>query len=178
MFQQRNKACPSISKLFIFIFLSIFMLSARALPSDRDQPIHITSDTAHLDKSTGIGVFQGNVVLTQGTSILKTNKLTLYSDKNNQLLKAVATGGNPTYQTIADPKKPPFTATGQMIQYLPPENKIILIGNAKAVQGPDTYAAPQIEYRIDKEMVISAPSKTGRTNIVIAPQTFQHPPKE
>jgi len=162
--------------LGVLAFLIILPFTASyALPSDKDQPIHITSDTAHLDKSAGIGIFQGHVVLTQGTSIVKTNKLTLYSDKNNQLLKAVATGGNPSYYTITDPKKPPFTATGDMIQYIPPENKIVLTGNAKAVQGSDTYAAPEIEYHIDKEMVISAPSKTGRTTIVINPQSFQHP---
>jgi len=173
MFQRRNKLF-----IFLFITLSASLSSVYALPSDKNKPIHITADSAHLDKSTGISVFQGHVVLTQGTNVVNSNKLTLYSDKNNHLLKAVATGGNPTYQTITDPKKPPFTATGQTIEYLPPENKIILIGNAKAVQGPNSYAAPQIEYRIDKEMVISAPSKTGRTMIVIAPQSFQHPSKE
>lgn len=178
MFQRKSKEFTRIGVILLVVFFSMYVLPAHALQSDKNQPIHITSDTAHLDKSTGISIFLGHVVLTQGTSILNTDKLMIYSGKNNQLLKVVATGGNPTYQTITDPKKPPFTATAQEIQYLPPENKIILTGNAKAVQGPNTYSAPQIVYHIDKEMVVSAPSKTGRTTIVIAPQSFQHSSKE
>jgi lipopolysaccharide export system protein LptA len=158
----------------LIFFLIIVIIPAYALPTDKDQPVHITADSAHLDKSTGVSVFQGHVKLTQGTGILVTDKLTLYSDKNNQLLKAVATGGQTTYQTITDPAKPPFVATAQMIQYLPPESKIILTGDAKAVQGPNTYAAPQIEYHIDSETVISPSSAGGRTTIEITPQTFQH----
>lgn len=171
MFQRRSNI-----NIVLYVLMGMISLisSVHALPSDNNQPVHITSDTAHLDKSTGIGIFLGHVILTQGTRILNSNKLILYSDKNNQLLKAIASGGKPTYQTITDPKKPPFTATAQVIQYLPPQNKIILIGNAKAVQGPNTYSAPRIEYSIDKEMVVSAPSKNGRTTIVIAPQSLQH----
>jgi lipopolysaccharide export system protein LptA len=151
-------------------------LSAAALPSDKNQPVSITADTAHLDKSTGISIFQGNIKLTQGSSVLNAEKLTVWMDKSNQVLKAVATGKQVNYQTLPDPNKPPFTATAQMIQYIPPQNKIILTGNAKAVQGPNTYSAPQITYQIDQETVVSSASKEGRTTIVITPQSFQ-PPK-
>src|ERR1700722_16492376 len=87
----RERACPAlvagvpegrVRGVWAFIFFMI-MSYAYALPTDKNQPVHITADTAHLDKSTGISVFQGRVKLTQGTSILTTEKLTVYLDKNN-----------------------------------------------------------------------------------------------
>jgi lipopolysaccharide export system protein LptA len=161
---------------FLFKFLIIFFFlntSLYALPSDKDQPIHIISDNAHLNKKLGNSIFIGHVKLTQGTSILTTPKLTVFTDKKNQLQKALAEGAGTTYETITDLKKPPFIATAQSIEYSPPDNKIILIGNAKTVQGSNSYSAPQIEYHIDQEMVVSPSSKQGRTTIIITPQSFK-----
>jgi lipopolysaccharide export system protein LptA len=173
MFRKKSSKFKFLNNL-LFLLLFVLILPAQALPTDKNQPVHISADKGHINKMTGVSIFQGNVVMTQGSSTLITNLLTIYSDKNNQLIKAVAEGPTTTYSTLTDVNKPPFIATADTIQYLPPQSQIILIGNAKAVQGPNSYTAPTIQYHIDQEMVISPASQLGRTTIVIQPQFFQH----
>ncbi|CAF1463863.1 unnamed protein product [Adineta steineri] len=130
------------------------------------KPINIVSDKASLMKEVGISVFEGKVKLTQGTSILLTPYLTLYTDKNNELIKAVATGAGTTYRNLADPKKPSFIARAQEIQYLPVVQQIYLKGEAKASQGKNSYSAPEISYHIDQESVMS---QGGKNMNIITP---------
>ena len=41
--------------------------AARALSTDRDQPIEIEADFAELDDSRGVTMYKGNVIVTQGS---------------------------------------------------------------------------------------------------------------
>jgi len=133
-------------------------------------PLYISADASNIDRQTGIGIFTGNVKLVRGPNTLNTPKLTLYFDKHDELIKGIAEGKGTTFQSIRDPKKPPFVATADVMQYYPATNEIYLVGNAKAVQGSNTYASPTIHYLIDKDTVVS---HKGRTTIVIEPNTLK-----
>ncbi len=41
--------------------------TAAALPEDRNQPIHLEASRGQLDQKTGVSVYEGNVVITQGS---------------------------------------------------------------------------------------------------------------
>jgi LPS export ABC transporter protein LptC len=47
------------------------------------------------------------------------------------------------------------------------------LGNARLQQGPNSYAAPKIQYYIKKHMVVSPESTRGRTTIVIQPNSLK-----
>ncbi len=49
---------------------------------------------------------------------------------------------------------------------------VTFLGNARLQQGPNSYAAPKIEYYIQKRMVVSPESRSGKTTIVIQPKTL------
>jgi lipopolysaccharide export system protein LptA len=138
------------------------------------QPIDITSASAQLIKvkETGLGttIFQRNVRLIQGNSLLVTPELTVRTDKNDQIIDSVAKGAGSTYTNKQNINKPPFVATASEIRYLPLQQEVFLVGNAKAQQGVDSYSAPQIHYHIDKESVIS---QQGRIKMVILPKSFE-----
>ena len=50
---------------------------------------------------------------------------------------------------------------------------VTFMGNAKLKQGPNSYAAPKIEYHIKQQMVVSPESSKGRTTIVIQPSSVK-----
>lgn len=56
-----------------------------ALPSDREQPIRVQADSAELDDKQGVAVYRGDVVVTQGSTKLTGNTVTLKQDKNGDI---------------------------------------------------------------------------------------------
>ncbi len=161
-----------MQKLFtiiILLLLSYVPIECLALSSDKTQPVFVESDWATLNHKTGISTYHGHVKLTQGTTVVTADNLVTYTDKHNQLLKAVATGQLASYSTLPDNSKLLFTAVALTINYYPPKGYTEFIGQAKAIQGNDTYAGPQINYDINLQIVTSPKSQQGRTSIVILP---------
>lgn len=160
----------------LFVFMLIFpLLTFADLPSDKTAKLYITSDSAELNKLTGISIFTGNVKVDHGATHVTADILTTYSDQKNQVIKAVAEGKNgrlATYQTMTDPKKPPLNAKALIIQYFPQRHYVILIGQAYAVQGTDSIQGPRLEYDLTNQLLITknVPGTSGgRTEIVIQP---------
>jgi LPS export ABC transporter protein LptC len=50
---------------------------------------------------------------------------------------------------------------------------VTFLGDAKFKQGPNSYAAPKIEYHIKQQMVVSPESSKGRTTIIIQPNSVK-----
>lgn len=66
--------------------------SAHAEKGDRDKPINLEADRVSIDDINKVQVFEGNVVMTQGTMQLRTSKLVVTQDADG-FQKGVATGG-------------------------------------------------------------------------------------
>jgi len=72
----------------IFFLGMLFAGSVLAERADRDKPVHLESDRATVEntgRSNGkdrISVFTGNVVLTQGTLVIRSDKMVVKEDAN------------------------------------------------------------------------------------------------
>lgn len=55
---------------------------AQAEKADRSKPINLESDRMHVDDANKISVFEGKVVMTQGTLTIHADKVTLRQDKD------------------------------------------------------------------------------------------------
>lgn len=171
----RRYLIPSLMFLTLFTPLTTFA----EIASDQTAKLYITSDSAELNKSTGISIFTGNVKVDHGTTHVTCDKLTTYSDKNNHVVKAVAEGENgdlATYQTMTDPQKPVLNAKAEVIQYFPQRHYVILIGQAYVIQGTDSVAGPRLEYDLKNQVLITKTipgAATGRTQIVIQPNDLK-----
>jgi lipopolysaccharide export system protein LptA len=155
--------------LLLFCFVPVI---CHALSADKQQTAHLQADSATLNHKTGISVYRGNVVLTQGTTVITANILTAYSDRHNQLIHAIATGAATkpaSYSTLPDNSKLPFTATALTIDYHPPQGHVEFIGQAKALQGQDNFAGNELDYDMNNQIVVSPPSAGNRTTIIIQP---------
>ena len=73
---------------------SILALSfaAYAEKGDREKPINLEADRVSLDDINKVQIFEGNVVMTQGTMQIRTSKLVVTQDIDG-FQKGVATGG-------------------------------------------------------------------------------------
>ena len=72
--------------------LSAVSLSVRAEKADREKPINLEADRITMDDLNKVQVFEGNVVLTQGTLQIRTSKLVVTQDDDG-FQKCVATSG-------------------------------------------------------------------------------------
>ncbi|MFN7097125.1 MAG: lipopolysaccharide transport periplasmic protein LptA [Gammaproteobacteria bacterium] len=180
--KKQKSFAQSITLLITPLLLLLFIvpkISFAEIASDQTAKLYITSDSAELNKSTGISTFTGNVKVDHGTTHVTCDKLTTYSDNQNHVVKAVAEGENgnlATYQTMTDPQKPVLNAKAEVIQYFPQRHYVILIGQAYVIQGKDSVAGPQLEYDVKNQVLITKTvpgAATGRTQIVIQPNELK-----
>ena len=83
---------PKFPYAFAALLLTAIALPAQAEKGDREKPMNIEADRMSMDDIKKIQVFEGNVIVTQGTMQLLTNKLVVTQDADG-FQKGVATGG-------------------------------------------------------------------------------------
>jgi lipopolysaccharide export system protein LptA len=172
-----------ISLCFFCLFIGCYVY---ALPNDNQEKLYIAADNADINRETGIGIYSGNVQVTRGSTELSANKLTTYSDKNNQMIKAIAEGtlnNLATYHTLTDPNSPPLVAKAVMITYFPDKHYVILDNQAEIIQGKNSIKSPHLEYDLQKQILVTKKNKDNnkeRTMIIIQPSDLKMPsnPKE
>lgn len=78
-------------------YVTAAMLTALSVPAfaekaDREKPMNLEADRISMDDIKKVQIFEGNVILTQGTLQIRTNKLVVTQDADG-FQKGVATGG-------------------------------------------------------------------------------------
>lgn len=160
----------------IFFYLALVTpFKLFALASDKQQPATMLADSLTYNKNTGIGVYTGHVQITQGTTKITANQITTYSDKNNNITKAIATGTPATYTSQTQANQPPMQATAATIQYFPDKQLVLLIGNAVVTQKQNVLKSPWISYDMKNNMIVTSNNKAAkqRTTIILQPQATQ-----
>lgn len=75
---------PDRSLALFLIGLSLlgllFPVAVRAEKADRDKPVNLEADTVFLDDAKQISTYQGNVRLTQGTLLIRADRLVVTQD--------------------------------------------------------------------------------------------------
>lgn len=143
-----------------------------ALPNDRLQIMQFQANYADINQQSQRGVYIGNVQFDQGTTHIRAARALTEGNAKNQLTKAVIKGNNETqahYWTLTATDKPPLHAYANIIYYYPARHTIELIGNARVIQGDDSFSAPKICYDTLHQHVISKNNSNNRTTIIIHP---------
>lgn len=132
--------------------LASFTMTAMALPQDAQQEMTILSDSAEYDGKAGIVIYKGNVVLTQGTMTIKSERLMII--RNGKVLeKAVAEGKPATYQQQIKADQGMTTARGNRIDYFATRKEVLFTGQAHMQQEGNEFSGKLITFDIDKERV-------------------------
>ena len=160
-------------------------VNALALPTDRDQPIHIQSDDAQLDDKQGVAVYTGSVVITQGSMKITGNKVTVTRAANGDVDVFTAVGNLAYYEQKPAVDKPIVQAYGVTIQYFASQDRIVLIDKAKVINDGNTSEGEKIVYDTVRQ-VVNAGRATGtkitaphpRIDMVIQPKKKTDQPQK
>lgn len=164
---------PELLALILAAAALLFAGTAAALPTDRNQPIHLSADRADINDHTGVSVFTGHVVLSQGSMRLWSDTLTVYHDKQDRITRMVAEGNPVRFREQPKAKGEPITGSAQRVDYDVATRVVVLEQNAQLTQGHNRFQGPRIEYDRNGDVVkaTSAGGKSGRVEITLQPKT-------
>ncbi len=159
---------------------SLLTASASALPTDRDQPITITADTAVRDEKQGFTIYRGNVHMIQGSMDIVADVLTIYHE-TEQADKIVAEGKPAKMQQRPEIGEPMVRARAEVIEYFKVEDRVHLKVNAYIFQDGSSVTGDSIDYYITEQLVRaeSQESPDGkRVQVVIEPKILREDEEE
>lgn len=169
-----NLAQPMLPALLLLVTAGM----AQALPSDRDQPVQVSANSARFNEKTGIATYSGAVVVKQGTLEIRADEIVITTDKKGAIQTTVSKGNPARYQQQPDPKKGLVTAEAQRIDYDAKNENITLTGNAKLKQDGSSFTGQTITYNSQRQQVDAKGDGTNRVQLVFPPQARDIKPKD
>lgn len=151
-------------------------LPASALDSDRQQPVELTASRAEMNQATGVGVYTGNVVLSQGTMRITADKMTVHTTPGGDLARVVAEGDNASFRQLPEGQKEYVNARAPYMEYVPQApGHVLLQGGAILTQGKNEFTGQVIRYDMQRDIVIADAGKNGdeRIRITFFPEKKQ-----
>jgi lipopolysaccharide export system protein LptA len=153
-------------------------IAGLAEKADRDKPINIEADKVSLDDKQKVSVFEGNVVLTQGTLRIMSVKLTLTEDKaGNQ--HAVAVGKPASFRQKRDNSDEYVEGFSERMEYDSKIERLEMFTGAILKRNQDEVKGNYISYDSATEYyqvlgggTPSSPSTNpgGRVSVIIKPK--------
>lgn len=155
---------PDLMIGIALLSLSLSGMSSRAMAeaADRDKPIDLEADTVKVDDSKQISTYSGNVILTQGTLVIRADKLIVRED--NQGFQHSTSLGNPTtFKQKMEGKNEYMEGSAQRIEYDGRMDKVQLYTKAWVKRGADIVHGDYIMYDANAEYaeVIGGGSQAG-----------------
>jgi lipopolysaccharide export system protein LptA len=162
-------------KAICALLLATLTLPAAALDSDRRQPVQLSARRAEMNNATGVGVYTGAVVLTQGSMRITANKMTVYTAPGGDLSRVVAEGEgeNATFRQLPEGQRQYIDARAPYMEYRPQTpGHVLLKGGAVLTQGKNEFTGEVIRYDLRQNTVIaqSAQGSDQRIRITFFPE--------
>lgn len=138
---------------WIFYIALLAAYSAHAEKADRDKPVNIESDRMTADDVKQVAVFDGRVVLTQGTILLRADRVTVRQDKQGFQF-AEATGNLARFRQKRDGVDEWIDGEAERIEYDGKVEKVELFGRARLNRDKDEVRGNYISYDARTEFVV------------------------
>ncbi|WP_428033547.1 lipopolysaccharide transport periplasmic protein LptA [Amphritea sp.] len=148
---------------------------AMAMPDDARQAIHITADSATRNDQTGITLYKGDVLLTQGTMKVTGDSIEL-RQTGTSISTIIAKGHPAEFQQRPAANKEVTHAYGEVLDYNIRTKELEITGQARISQGSDSFSGNRIVYDMNKSTVnaFSDHSIDGqRVQMIIQPKSTQ-----
>ncbi len=140
-----------LNRLFLLLFLLLLVPSSRAEKADRDKPINIDADKAEVDNAKQTSTFIGNVVVTQGTMVIRGDKMVVTQDKDGY--KHGTAYGNPaSYRQKREGLNEYVEGYGDRIVYDTRADTVDFYEHAKVKRGNDEVRGEHVTYNSNTEI--------------------------
>jgi lipopolysaccharide export system protein LptA len=175
-------ACAMAMVLSLFVFYPA--ASARAEKADRDKPVNIESDKVTVDDAKQLAVFEGNVVLTQGTLVIRGDRMEVRQDKEG-FRQGTAWGKLAYFKQKREGLDEFIEGWAERIEYDGRADKLQLFTRAVMKRSADDVRGDYISYDATTEFfqVIGGGTKAasvnnpeGRSRMVLQPKSKPKPP--
>ncbi|MDX9994326.1 MAG: lipopolysaccharide transport periplasmic protein LptA [Rhodocyclaceae bacterium] len=176
---------PLLRTLVLVVSGLLITAHAHAERADRDKPVKLEADRVTVDDVKRVHVFEGNVVLTQGTLVIRTARLIVTQDAEG-FQKGVATGGEGGLARFRQKREgidEYVDGEGERVEYDARTEKAEFFTRAYVKSGMDEVRGNFISYDglTEKYLVTSAPgakpgSPAGRVTAVIQPKNAKPAP--
>jgi len=147
----------------IIVLLSV-AVPAYAQTSDRNQPVNIDADKVTVDDRNKVHVFEGNVVLTQGTLTLKGDKIVITQDTSG-FHNGVATAGSGRMVFFRQKRASDgawVDGEAERIEYNSQDERAKLFNRAKIQSAGNLVRGHYIEYDAATENYLATDAPSGR----------------
>lgn len=163
---------PALKIILLALIIGLPALSL-GKSDDSGQPIHVEADAAELNETTGVGVYRGNVRITQGSMVLTADEVTVIAP-DRDLQKVIARSGGPgeksTFRQLTDAGEE-ITAEARRMEYEPDGNQIILLHDVVLRRAANRFTAERIVYHIDRQIVDAGdPRGEARVEMTLVPE--------
>jgi lipopolysaccharide export system protein LptA len=175
------------SRALLCCLLAALVPAAGAEKADREKPVNLEADRVTIDDAKQLAVFEGNVVLTQGTLQIRGNRMEVRQDKEG--FKNGITWGTPGNLAFFRQKREGFDeyieGWAERLEYDGRAQTMQMFSRAQITRGQDEVRGNFISYdgRTEFFQVIgggaqaSAPDNPeGRVRAVIQPKPKEPPP--
>lgn len=154
---------------------------AHAEKADREKPINLEADRVSVDDAKQISTFEGRVVLTQGTLIIRGDRMEVRQD--SQGFKTGITWGNLAYfRQKRDGYDEYIEGWAERIEYDGRADKVQMFNRASMKKGADEVRGNYISYDANTEFFqvtgSGSPTATGgngRVRAVLQPKPKEKP---
>jgi len=147
---------------------------AHAEKADREKPIQLEADTVTIDDIKKVSVYQGNLILSQGTMLVRADWVQVTQNAEG-LDKVNATGRPVAFRQKMDGSEEFIEGFADRVEFDGVTRQLELIGQARLRRGSDELRGTQISYNANTEFfkVVGQPdakTPSGRVRAVIRPK--------
>ncbi|MBB5019465.1 lipopolysaccharide export system protein LptA [Chitinivorax tropicus] len=118
---------------------------AHAERADRSKPINVEADSWFGEEKTKVSTYEGNVVITQGTLLMRADKAVIRQDAEGNY-HAIANGRPLTYREKRDEADDFIEGQADRMEYNGKLGQLQLFGKAKLKRGNDEVRGDYIFY--------------------------------
>lgn len=163
------------NKWIFLAFALVFQCGAAfAEKRDKEQPIQVDADKIQIDDAKKINTFDGNVVLTQGTLVIRADRIVVTQDAAGNKHAVAFSSGHPVYfKQKREGYDEYVEGEGNRAEYDDKTDTVELFGNAYVKRGQDIVTGNYISYNSNTEFFQSiggARNPAGRVHAVIQPK--------
>ncbi len=153
--------------LALTLMLAALAMPAQAERADREKPISLEADRISVDDVQKVQIFEGNVVLTQGTLAIRANRLVVTQDAEG-FQKGVASGGEggiARFKQKREGRDEYIEGQGERIEHDARNEKTEFFVRAWVRSGLDEVKGNYISYDAlsEKYLVTSGVAADGKT---------------
>ncbi len=161
-------------KSFIVLLLGLSLCQTNLILAQTGAPIRIHAGSIKVDQKSGSIIYRNKVRLRQGNMTILADKITSKTS-GGKIRHIIATGSPVLVRHAADVDFQTTTLQAKRLEYTVTERSLVMSGEVKVLQGPDTLLCDHIKYLMPSRS-LSATADTGhRIHASFVPQNNTSP---